>query len=308
MIKEFVENVRISACFMVNSATKGMTNSGQPYYNITLQDSSGQIEARKWDVNEFDHELLVPGQVVFVVADPIKYRNVMQLKVISISGPTEDVDLSAFMNSAPISKEELKQRFFDYVKVIKNTEIKQIVDEAIKPRITSIIVFPAASKNHHEYVSGLIHHIVSMLDLASSICRLYPSLNKDLLYAGIILHDLGKTVELTGPVVPRYTTEGRLLGHISIMQAEVKAIADKLNITSEVPTLLQHMILSHHGQLDYGSPVLPLIKEAEILAMIDNMDARMNMMEKALEEIKEGEFTSRIFSLDDRCFYKPLVK
>ena len=133
----------------------------------------------------------------------------------------------------------------------------------------------------------------------------YSELNADLLYAGILLHDIGKTVELSGPVVPSYTFEGQMLGHISIAQSMVYAAAKELNIEGEEVTLLQHMILSHHGKNEFGSPVLPQIREAEMLHMIDNMDARMNMFDKTLETLEAGETSKRVFSLDNRMIYKP---
>ena len=124
-------------------------------------------------------------------------------------------------------------------------------------------------------------------------------------FAGITLHDLGKTVELSGPVVPEYTIEGKLLGHISISQAMIKEMADKMNIEGEEVTLLQHIILSHHGKNEFGSPILPQIKEAEVIYLIDNMDARINMLDKALETVEPGGFSKRVFALENRAFYKP---
>ena len=177
--------------------------------------------------------------------------------------------------------------------------------DSFEENIEKLSYYPAASKNHHEYVSGLAYHTYGMLKVAESFCTLYPTLNKDLLYSGITLHDLGKTIELSGPVVPEYTLEGKLLGHISISNAMIKETANKLHIEGEEVTLLQHMILAHHGKNEYGSPVLPQIKEAEILYLIDNIDARMAMMDKALETVEYGKFTKRVFSLENRALYKP---
>ena len=137
---------------------------------------------------------------------------------------------------------------------------------------------------------------------------IFIDLNRDILYGGVILHDIGKIEELSGSILPKYTLKGKLVGHISIMQAKVEEVATRLEIKSEVPILLQHMILSHHGKLEYGSPVLPLTKEAEVLATIDNLDARLNMINKALGNIEEGEITNRLFSLEDRSFYKPIKR
>ena len=194
------------------------------------------------------------------------------------------------------------KKFIDQIDSLK---LHQLVKTLFEENIEKLSYYPAASKNHHEYVSGLAYHTYGMLKVAESFCTLYPTLNKDLLYSGITLHDLGKTIELSGPVVPEYTLEGKLLGHISISNAMIKETANKLHIEGEEVTLLQHMILAHHGKNEYGSPVLPQIKEAEILYLIDNIDARMAMMDKALETVEYGKFTKRVFSLENRALYKP---
>jgi len=143
-----------------------------------------------------------------------------------------------------------------------------------------------------------------MLDLAKAISSLYPTINKDLLYGGIILHDIGKTIELSGPIATEYTVQGKLIGHISILQSEIIDAAKKHNITGEVVTLLQHMVLSHHGKLEYGSPVLPVILEAEVMYQIDNMDSKIVMINKALKDVEIGGNSARVMGLDGRSFYK----
>lgn len=144
-----------------------------------------------------------------------------------------------------------------------------------------------------------------MLRQAKALCDIYPILNRSLLYSGIILHDLGKVKELSGPVATSYTVEGNLLGHISIVSDEIAQVAKEHNIEGEEVLLLRHLVLSHHGKLEYGSPKLPMVKEAEILHFIDNIDARMMMFEKHLKKVDKGQFTERIFALENRQFYKP---
>ena len=168
-----------------------------------------------------------------------------------------------------------------------------------------LIVYPAASRNHHEFVSGLAYHTLSMCQMAEAIASIHTGLNTDYLYSGIILHDLGKIVELSGPVVPEYTLAGKMLGHISISQAMIATKARDLGLEGEEVIILQHLILSHHGKLEYGSPMLPIIKEAEVIYLIDNLDARINMIEKALENVEPGHFSKRVFALENRSFYKP---
>ena len=147
-------------------------------------------------------------------------------------------------------------------------------------------------------------HTVSMLEIGEFLYHKYPDINYDLLMSGIILHDLGKTIELEGDIVFKYSLEGRLLGHISIQAAEIRKAADKLGIKSDVPMLLEHIVLSHHGQLEYGSPVMPLTKEALLVNLIDNLDSKMTIVTKALEGVEKGEFSQKVFALDNRMFYK----
>ena len=178
------------------------------------------------------------------------------------------------------------------------------MDEIFKKYYDKFLDYPAAVKNHHEFYHGLIFHTVSMCEIADFIASHYEDINRDLLISGCILHDIGKVVELSGPVATKYTDEGNLLGHLTIGMSIVREAAEKLNIKSEVPMLLEHMILSHHGKLEFGAAVLPSTKEALLLSMIDDMDAKMMMLEKAYENVKEGEYTERLFALDNRAFYK----
>jgi 3'-5' exoribonuclease len=148
-------------------------------------------------------------------------------------------------------------------------------------------------------------HTVSMADIGLFLCDYYKDIDRDILLTGILLHDMGKCIEFEGPAVYKYSLEGKLLGHISIMMAEIRRAAIGLNITSEVPILLEHMVLAHHGQHEFGSPVLPLTKEALLLSLIDNLDSKMVILDKALSAVNPGEFTQKIFPLDNRMFYKP---
>lgn len=309
LIKEFVENEKIKQNFLVNNVTKGITTKGSSYYNIILQDSSGTIEGKKWEIVEGDEDTFKPGNIVEVEGDVLLYKGGNQLKILNGKKIEDrDVDITMFVQSAPVARTELQKQLFEYIEQIKDVDIKLIVEGVVKNNYISFCSYPAASKNHHEYASGLLYHTVSMLKIAKALCDIYPSVNRSLLYGGVILHDVGKTYELSGPIVPKYTTQGRLLGHISIIQAEIKSVSEKLAISSEAPLLLQHMVLSHHGKYEFGSPVLPMIKEAELLTYIDNIDAKMNIMDKALAQVEEGEFTGRQFALEDRCLYKPFSK
>jgi len=248
-------------------------------------------------------QILKVGNVLSILVDPILYRGQMQLKIVDFDELKAPVDQKELIIEPPVSTNNLELQLHEFIDSIQNIEIKTIVNEVLNLHYDKFLYHPAAKSNHHEYASGLIHHEVSMLKLAKAIVELYPGINKDLLYGGIILHDLGKLTELSGPITTEYTTKCKLLGHISIIQTDIVEAAKKHGINSEIVTLLQHMVLSHHGKFEYGSPVLPHILEAELLYLIDNLDSRITMINKALSTVEPQSFSNKIISLEGRTFY-----
>lgn len=298
---------QIDVYLLVKSVTKGIASNGKPFLTLILQDKTGEIEAKLWDASLEDENTYIPQSIVKVLGDISNYRGRTQLKIRNIrpANASDHVRVADFLEVAPMKQEEMMEKLTQYIFEMKNPNIQRITRYLLKKYENKFLEYPAATKNHHEFISGLAYHVVSMLDLAKAIVKLYPSLDADLLYAGIILHDLGKVIELSGPVSATYTLEGNLLGHISIMVSEISKAAEHLGISGEEVIILQHLVLSHHGKAEWGSPKPPMVKEAEILHYIDNLDAKMNMMDRALEKVKPGEFTERIFALDNRSFYKP---
>lgn len=305
LIKELVEGERVTSQFLISNVSKGVNNLGSAYLNVELRDASGQIPAKKWEVTSDDDKIFIIGNVAEITAEIIKYKDALQAKIISAKLLEEDeIDVVRLIQSAPIPVEELTKSFNGYVSSVKDPDCVALLNYFIKKYQNKLFVYPAASSIHHEYSSGLLMHIVSMCKMGEFIASNYTNINRDLLITGIILHDVGKLTELEGPVIYHYSLEGKLLGHISIMAAEIKEAANKLGLKSEVPLLLEHMILSHHGQHEYGSPVLPLTSEALALHLIDNIDSKLTILNKALDEANEGEFTQKVFALDNRLFYK----
>ena len=305
LIKELLEGDRTLLQALVGSASNGTNKSGSPYLNVELRDSSGSISAKKWEVDGLDKDIFVPGNIVEVMVEVIRYNDSLQAKILSAKLLDADsIDTTRFIKAPPIPKEELIVRFNKLVASIEDKDCKAIVDYFIKKFGEKIYISPAASSVHHEFASGLLMHSVSLAEHADYFAKYYPNINRDLLVTGALLHDFGKMIELVGPAVYRYSLEGKLLGHISIMCAELRGAAKELKIESEIPVLLEHMVLSHHGQLEYGSPVLPLTKEALLLSMIDNLDSKMLVVDKALEDVAPGEWSQKVFALDGRTFYK----
>lgn len=298
---------QVDTHLLIKASTKGIASNGKAFLTLILQDQTGEIEAKLWDASQDDEVTYSSQTIVKVIGDIHHYRGRNQLKLRNIRPVQEDdnVKIADFLETAPVAKEDMHEKITQYVFEMKNSNIQRITRYLLKKYGTDFLEYPAATKNHHEFISGLAYHVVSMLDLAKAVSTLYPSLNKDLLYSGIILHDLGKVIELSGPIGTTYTVEGNLIGHISIIVNEIGKAAEHLEIEGEEVIVLQHLVLSHHGKAEWGSPKPPMIKEAEILHYIDNLDAKMNMLDRALEHVKPGEFSERIFPLDNRSFYKP---
>lgn len=311
-INELNDGIRIIENFLITNVTKGASNTGQVYLTISLQDNTGQIEAKVWDATEDDLSFYRPGTFVRLVADVIDYRGTLQLKIIT----SELIEPSAakieeYTIASPVDFASMKKRFEKLMKTIKDKDVAAIVGAIVDNHYDDFLVYPAASKLHHEYTHGLLEHTLALTGIADAIINFYQDLyegkweiDRDLVIGGLIIHDIGKTIELSGPVLTNYTLEGKLIGHISLMNAEVIATAKELKITNEVPTLLSHIVLSHHGKLEFGSPVVPLTKEAILISMIDDLDAKLKIIDKALATTSAGEFTDRLWSMNHTSFYK----
>lgn len=303
---ELNEQNNINMNLLITNVTKGITNNGANYLNITIQDDSKILESKYWDVSDEQIQLIKAGKVYQINFDILNYRGSLQGKIHSVTEiPQETLDLKEFVKSSSVSLDELHVQIKSYINMIDNKIIKNIIIEMFNIYHKDFFEYPAATKNHHNYLGGLATHTLSMLKLANVMKDVYPVLSSDLLYGGIILHDMGKIKELSGPFLTEYTTLGKLVGHISIIHAKLCEVATKLNVedTEEV-MLLRHIVLSHHGKLEFGSPVVPLTLESEIIQFIDNIDARVEALTTAFNEIETNEFTPRIFSLENRSFYK----
>ena len=304
-LKELVDGDRLIIQALVGSVTQATNKNGLPYLNVELRDSSGVLQSKKWEVNDKDLDIFVVGNIVNVMLEVRKFNEALQ-GVISKAELVnlEEIDVTRFIKAPPIPKEELVARFNKLVSSVKDKDCKAILDYFIKKFGEAIFISPAASSVHHEFSSGLLMHSVCLAEHADYFAHFYNDINRDLVVTGALIHDFGKLIELEGPAVYKYSTEGRLLGHISIMCGELRIAAKELGITSEVPLLLEHIVLSHHGAFEFGSPVLPMTREALLISMIDNLDSKMLVLDKAYEGVNKGEFTQKVYPLDNRVFYK----
>ncbi len=308
-ISEFVSKMQVNGPMLVVACKSGVTNANAPYLSITFRDNTGTIEGKLWDVRDFQNEIVKPGRVIMVRGEVISYRNQLQLKVIEVQEmDNENIDMSEYVLTGPYSQAQLKAMIDEAIASLNNQDIFRIVSDIYRCYEKQIYSSAAAVRNHHEYYGGLATHVCGMLKLADMMIVNYPYLNRDLLIAGVLLHDIGKVIELSDGTVTEYTLEGKLIGHISIAQTIIKQTADKLAIDSEAVLLLRHMVLAHHGAHEFGSPVLPATIEAEALHYIDDIDAKMTMIEKELSAVGPKEFTQRNFALENRSFYNHNIK
>ena len=298
--------------YLTKKAEVRKTRAGKDFIAFTFQDDTGEISGNMWDAQTYNVEEFVAGKIVHMKGRREVYNGTPQVNQITLRNikDGEPNDPRDFKEKPPINVDNVREYMEQMLFKIENATWQRVVRALYRKYNKEFFTYPAAKTNHHAFESGLAYHTATMVRLADSIGDIYPELNKSLMFAGIMLHDLAKVIELSGPDNTEYTIRGNLIGHISLIDEELTKILAELNIddTKEEVTVLRHVILSHHGQLEYGSPVRPRIMEAEIIHMIDNIDANMMMMTTALNRVNEGEMTNRIFAMDNRSFYKPNIK
>lgn len=285
------------------------TTTNADYASVVGFDSVELINVKIWNLPSEKKELLQNGKIYICEGTIKDYQGKKQLNINDFREAKEnEIDSDKFFEYAPLSKNELQTKISGYINKIKNEKIKTIVLKTIKKYVNDYFEYPAAVTIHHNYISGLAYHTYSMLSLSESYLKLYNYLNSDLVYAGIILHDIGKVKELSGSRSTEYTKEGNLLGHITIGLSMVHSVCEELGYTSTDEALaLEHIILSHHGKLEYGSPKEPTIPEAALVFLLDYADSRFASLDKFINECEEGEYTEPVFAFDRRAFYKPKI-
>lgn len=308
-IRDLVVDEEFQGFVLIKNADARVAKNGKTFLAFTFQDTSGSIEGKFWDASNEEIQRFEAGRVVHLTGKREVYQGNPQMKIykLRLTAPEEPNDPQLFMERAPIKKEAMEEEINQVLFEITNPHWNRVVRFLLNKYKKEFFEYPAAKKNHHAFVGGLAYHTTTMLHLGKSLVAEYPQLNASLLYAGIILHDLGKVIELSGALTTEYTTVGNLVGHLVLVDEEITQACQALNIeqNTEDIVVLRHMVLAHHGQLDYGSPVRPRIMEAEILHQIDNIDASMQMLTNAISKTEAGEYTERIFGLENRSFYVP---
>lgn len=285
------------------------SKNGKQFLVLNFSDGSGTIRGNYWNATSQDAETFSSGTIVELNGKREEYQDRPQIKIYSLRvvGENEGFDLSQFVKSAPIKEKDLEEEINKRIFEILNPTWNRIVRYLLKKWNKEFFSFPAGKSNHHAVKGGLAFHTVTMLRDAEGIANTYPQVDRSLLYAGCILHDMGKVIELSGPVATKYTTEGNLIGHLVLIDEQIMLAARELKIDlhSEDLLLLRHMVLSHHGLPEYGAAKRPALLEAELLHKIDDLDATVYAITNALQHTKPGQFTEMLPSQDDRRFYRP---
>jgi len=306
----FEEGKLFDGFFLVLLKQHRTTKTNKPYLNLILGDKTGQLEGRVWEpgdpriAKDFDR-----GDVVKARGSASRFDDRLQMKIDQLrkAAPGE-VDKSDLLPSTTCDVADLWRHLMGFVESFANPDLKRLLavllaDPALAEAYREA---PAAKQLHHAWLGGLLEHVVSLLTLADRVAPHYPILDRDLLLTGVLLHDIGKVRELSREIGFEYTVEGVLLGHIQIGAALAERAMDSLpNFPPRLKILVLHMILSHHGKLEFGSPKLPMIPEALVLNFLDDLDAKMQAIQgefdKSIREGKgPGELTGKVWALDNR--------
>ena len=304
---QLMKDSRFEGFLMVRGAEKKTDKNGRDYVDLNLGDRTGEINAKIWNWDSLQG-LPESGKPVLVRGQVQEYNGRLQMKIERWRplNPEDSLDLAELVPAAPRAPEDMLAEIRETVKSFASENLRKLTEEMLNMAGERLSWFPAAQRMHHAERSGLLHHTTDMLRLAKAAMEVYPWMNRDLLLAGVILHDLGKLEELKSDEsgnVSDYTRDGQLLGHLVRGITLLNRAAERTGVTGETVILLEHMLLSHHGETEYGSPRPPMFPEAEALHWIDMMDARMNTMKTAWEKTPEGAFSERISSLDRRIYH-----
>lgn len=293
---------------IIKSIDKKTSSKGDSYLDITLGDSDGEINAKLWRYSPEVHGEYDANQIIKVRGTISEYNGQDQLRVDRIrpTTPEDNVHAEDFVKTADYSGEEMFQELYSLAQNFADNDLKLIVCEILKDTKYSLLYWPAAFKLHHAVRGGLLLHTLSIVRLAQSVCEIYPFVDRDLLIAGAILHDIAKLSEFEvadSGIATGYSIEGNLLGHLAMGAMVINKYAEKLGTNKEIAMLLEHMVLSHHGEPEFGAAVRPSFIEAELLSELDLMDSRVYEMREAVLNTKENEFSGKLWAMDNRKLY-----
>ena len=299
---------QVEGFYVLKTAQGRTSNNGRPFLAAVVSDRTGSIDAKAWDyagpISAADE-----GQVLKIRGTVTEFRGALQLNMERLrrTEPRDSVDKSALVATAPVDGEKAWAEVERLVESIADPDYRSVCRRLLEEKGEALRTIPAAKSVHHSFLGGLLMHTWTMLRAADFLAGLYPeTVDSSLLLAGTLLHDLSKAEEFSfSPLglVTEYSLKGQLLGHLVMGAQEAARAAEELAIPEEKAVLLQHMILSHHGQPEFGAAVVPMCAESELLSLIDTMDSRMEIYRETLAETPEGTFSKRIFALEKRIYH-----
>jgi 3'-5' exoribonuclease len=306
-IKEIRENDIVEGIFWVKEKATPVSRSGAPHLRVRLADRTGEIEGRVWDGVEQFADLFDRDDFIRIKAQATSYQDRVQLNIKSIKKVKDtEVSLDEFLPSSLRDPEEMLAELTEIIQGIENAYLKQLVmafleNEEFTPLFKRA---PGAKRLHHSFLGGLLEHTLSVVNLIQKIKGYYQGINHDLLLAGGVLHDIGKVYELSYERSFDYTDQGRLVGHI-VMGVEMvdKEIARIEGFPSELAMLMKHLLLSHHGLHEWGSPTRPMTLEAQILHHLDDLDAKVKGIQEFMQKAQEGATWTDYHRMFERFFY-----
>lgn len=296
-------------CFALLKTAEVKTSvKGSKYLDATIANKTGEMNAKCWDYNEAVCGTFAPGELVKLRGTVENYKGSDQFRIQKIRAVTKEdgVDPADFVPGAAFSGQQMFDELYRLAEGFADEDLRRIVCTVLNDQKEKLLYWPAAFKMHHAMRGGLLCHTLSVVRLAQQVCKIYPFVDEELLVAGAALHDIGKLEEFEinkAGLVTGYSPKGNLMGHLAGGAVLVAKASEQLGITSEVPMLLSHMLLSHHGNPEYGAAVLPQFLEAELLSQLDYMDAAVYEIMEATLNVKPGETTGRVFGLDNRKLY-----
>ena len=300
-VENLAPDTRVSGCYLVTSKKLSTTRNGNPFLSLTLADKTGDLPAKVWDRAEILSDLFHEGDVIEISGKTDMYQGRIQLTVFTVHPLTETPDPDLFVETTPFDIPGMMRSLRTVLNQVRDIHLKALIDLFWKDRkfMNLFRKAPAAKNFHHGYLGGLLEHTLSVCRLAAQVSDHYPALNKDLLLTAAFLHDVGKTREFSWGMNIDYTDEGRLVGHLVL---GVAILDEKLGSLTDFPDewaiRLKHLILSHHGQYDFGSPKEPKFLEAFALHLLDDLDAKINGLHRFMErDRQEGSWTdfNRLF-------------
>jgi 3'-5' exoribonuclease len=293
---------------LIKNVDKKTSSKGDTYLDFTLSDSEGEINAKLWNYNENLHGVYDANTLVKVRGTISVYNGSDQFRIERIRPVSSEdgVKIEDFVKSALYDGDAMYDELFAIASDFKDRELSLLVTTILSERRIPLLYWPAAFKLHHAIRGGLLLHTLSIVRLCKQVCKIYTFVNEELLISGAILHDIAKIDEFEvadSGIATGYSVKGNLIGHLAEGAIIVRETANRTGVSEETSNLIEHMLLSHHGDPEFGAAVRPMFIEAEILSELDMLDARIYEMKEAVEAVETGEFTGRVWSMDNRKLY-----